>query len=236
NLPRVRSAYSFPVPDYAAAVERVEHRQAEDDSVVVPGARSILMVHGQKTPRVFVLLHGFTDSPTQFQPLGARLFATGANVYIPRLPHHSERTGRVRALGQVRAGELAAFGDSTIDIAVGLGDSVIVVGLSAGGNIAGMIAQDRPDVTRAVLIAPAIAAGRVAGSVARRVMQVGSRLPDVVRSEPADSTRPDYVQGISTRGISQVLRLGEEVKSLAEQWPARTKQILFLLNENDRTV
>src|SRR5262249_33932386 len=134
------------------------------------GARSILMVHGDRTPRVFVLLHGFTDSPRQFESLGQRFFDGGDNVYIPRLPHHAEREGRVRALGRVTARELAAFGDSTVDIARGLGDTIIVVGLSAGGNIAGSLAQRRPDVFRAVLIAPAIAAGRVSDDATREMI------------------------------------------------------------------
>ena len=130
---------SSPAADYSAAVARAQLRQAQDDSVVAPGGRSILMGHGERTARVFVLLHGFTDSPKQFESLGQRLFATGDNVYIPRLPHHAEAQGRMRSLTRITASELAAFGDSTIDIARGLGDSIIVVGLSAGGNVAASI-------------------------------------------------------------------------------------------------
>src|SRR4051812_24502895 len=154
----------LPVDSYFTAAERVAQRQSEDDSVAMPGATSILMTHGAKTPRAYVLLHGFTDSPKQFEELGKRLFAAGDNVYIPRLPHHSHRTTGVRELGNVRAQELIAFGDSSIDIATGLGDSVVVVGLSAGGNIAASIAQNRSEVARAVIIAPAINAGRLSGS------------------------------------------------------------------------
>lgn len=185
---------------------------------------------------MFVLLHGFTDAPKQFEALGTRFFEAGDNVYIPRLPHHAERGGRVRALGRVTAGELAAFGDSTVDIARGLGDTVIVVGLSAGANIAASVAQHRSDVHRTVLIAPAIAAGRVGDDVARGLVEIGSRLPNITRSDAPDSTRPDFIQGISTRGLSQVLRLGESVRAEAERTPAAARQITFLLNQNDRTV
>ena len=225
-----------PAADYASAVARTQTRQAQDDSVVASGGRSIFMGHGERTPRVFVLLHGFTDSPKQFEALGARLFATGDNVYIPRLPRHAEAQARMRSLTRVTAGELAAFGDSTIDIARGLGDSIIVVGLSAGGNVAAWIAQHRDDVQRAVLIAPAIAAGRVSDEVAHALVIAGSRLPNVTRSAAPDSERPDYIQGITTRGLAQVLRLGEEVRVEAERFPGGAHQIMFLLNENDRTV
>jgi esterase/lipase len=236
TLPRTRGTFSFPTASYFAAAERAAQRQSEDDSIAVAGAGSILMTHGAKTPRAYVLLHGFTDSPKQFEELGKRLFATGDNVYIPRLPHHSERAWGVRELGNVRVSELIAFGDSSVDIASGLGDSIVVVGLSAGGNVAASIAQNRPDVARAVIIAPAISAGRVSGSVARKLGWFASLFPDVVRAAKRDTMRPDYVQGISTRGLGQVLQLGAHVRSSAELFPAQTKQIAFLLNENDRTV
>jgi esterase/lipase len=229
-------AVGHPVADYDVAVLRVQLRQAEDDSVVATGARSIFLGHGQKTPRVFVLLHGFTDAPKQFEVLGNRFFSGGDNVYIPRLPHHAEREGKVRALGRVTAAELAAFGDSTVDIARGLGDTVIVVGLSAGANIAASVAQRRSDVYRTVLIAPAIAAGRVSEDVARGLVLIGSRMPNITRSDAPDSTRPDFIQGISTRGLAQVLRLGESVLADAERTPAAARQISFLLNQNDHTV
>jgi hypothetical protein len=61
-------------------------------------------------------------------------------------------------------------------------------------------------------------------------------MPDVVRPAKPDTLRPDYVQGLSTRGLGQVLRLGDRVRSDAQRSPAQTKQIAFLLNENDRTV
>jgi carboxylesterase len=136
----------------------------------------------------------------------------------------------------VTAGELAAFGDSTVDIARGLGDTVIIVGLSAGANIAASVAQHRSDVHRTVLIAPALAAGRVSEDVARGLMEIGARLPNITRSEAPDSMRPDFIQGISTRGLAQVLRLGESVRADAAHSPAAARQIAFLLIQNDRTV
>src|SRR5690242_13445862 len=124
------------------AVAMIALRQAADDSVVVAGGRTLLLSHGARTARVFVLLHGFTDLPEQFVVVGQHLFAGGDNVYIPRLPHHGERRAPVRSLGRVRAQELARFGDSTIALARGLGDTIIVMGLSAGGVIAGSIRSE----------------------------------------------------------------------------------------------
>ncbi len=226
-----------PRVEYSDAVARAATRQAAESNVVVRGLGSILMTHGEKTPRVYLLLHGFTDVPTQFQVVGEHLFATGDNVYIPRLPHHGERVGPVRALGRVRAPELAAFGDSSVDIARGLGDSVIVVGLSAGGAISGAIAQAR-EVRRAVLIAPAIAPGQMADEDAERtLLAITSRLPEYTRKNaPTDTANPEYIQGISSHGLSEVLGLGRRVRDDANKRAPATKDIVFLLNERDATV
>lgn len=221
---------------YDASVARVAQRQARDDSVVAPGGRSILLTHGARTPRIVVLLHGFSDSPMQFATVGEHLFATGDNVYIPRLPHHAERVAPVRALGLVRAPELASFGDSVVDAARGLGDTIIVAGLSAGGAIAAHLAQTRGDVYRAVLIAPAIGAGTISEDTERELVLAATHLPNITRSTAPDTMRPDDVQGYTTRGLAEVIALGESVRARAERDPARARDVVFLLNERDHTV
>jgi hypothetical protein len=62
-----------PTKDYDAAVARAKEVIAADSAVVAPGGESILLVHGAKTPRAVVLLHGFTDSPRQFAALADSL-------------------------------------------------------------------------------------------------------------------------------------------------------------------
>lgn len=222
--------------DFDGAIARIETRQAQDDEVAASGARSVLLSHGHPTPRAFVLLHGFSDSPSQFRALGEYFFAHGDNVYIPRLPHHADRVRRVRELGRVRAEELATFGDSSVDVARSLGDTIIVVGLSAGGAIGAHLVQTRADVFRAVLLAPAIGAGRLSDEDQRDLIQLAAILPDIHRSERADSTRPDYIQGITTRGLAQVLRLGYSVREEAGSSPARGGSMVLVLNERDHTV
>lgn len=231
-----------PVPlsapaSFADAVALVVRRQAAEDSVVVAGGRSLLMTHGARTPRVFVLLHGFTDLPEQFAVVGQHLFAAGDNVYIPRLPRHGARHAPMRALGRISAEELARFGDSCVTIAGGLGDSIVVVGLSAGGVVAANVAQSHAEVRRAVLIAPAIAAGVLSDDAGQGAVVLASKLPEITRTNaPIDSTRSDYVQGITTHGLAQVLRLGQSVREASAVQEPAAKDISFLLNEVDHTV
>lgn len=224
-------------PSYDEAVGRIAARQAQDDSVVVSNGRSILLTHGARATRVYVLLHGFTDAPTQFAAVGAHLFADGDNVYIPRLPHHAERVAPLRAISRVRGDELAHFADSTAEIARGLGDTVVVIGLSAGGVLAGWIAQFHPEVRRVVLIAPAIAPGGVSDDEGIGLVTLASKLPDVERmTAPIDTGRPENVPGITTRGLAELLRLGRRLHDEAEAAPPAAREISFLLNERDRSV
>jgi carboxylesterase len=181
-------------------------------------------------------LHGFSDAPTQFATVGAHLFADGDNVYIPRLPHHAERSAPLRALARVRAEELASFGDSTADIARGLGDTIIVVGLSAGGVIAGWIAQTHATVHRAVLIAPAIAPGGLSDDQGAGLVVLASTLPDIQRARAPDSSRLENVPGITTHGLAELLRLGRRVYDAADNKPSGARNVVFLLNELDHTV
>jgi carboxylesterase len=226
----------LPPLDYSDAIASVARRQASDQGIVVPNEGSILLTSGHLTPSAFVLLHGFSDSPTQFKAVGEYLFAAGHNVYIPRLPHHAERHSPVRALGRVRAGELASFGDSVVDVARGLGDTVVVVGFSAGGTIAASIAQMDAGVQRVVLIAPALSAGRVSDEESNLIVDVATRLPDVIRSEAEDRARPGFEQGMSTWGLGEVLVLGREVRRSARASPPGAREIVFLLNQRDETV
>ena len=143
----------------------------------------------------------------------------------------------MRSLGRVRAEELARFGDSTVAIARGLGDTIIVVGLSAGGVIAGSVAQSRAEVKRAVLIAPALAAGTLSDGQEQGLVILASKLPEVTRTNaPIDSTRPDYLQGITTHGLAQVLLLGQYVREASANGAPGAREMFFLLNEGDRTV
>ncbi|MGH7617105.1 MAG: alpha/beta hydrolase [Gemmatimonadaceae bacterium] len=230
------ASHAAPVTRYADAVARIERQQSVDARVAAVGGGTLFMTHGRRTARVVVLFHGFTDSPRQFVHVAARLFETGDNVYVPRLPHHAERNGTIGSLARLTAEELASFADSSIDIAGGLGDSVIAAGVSAGGTIAAWIAERRSDVQRVVVIAPVLEIGRVPSFLETPLMNVGLRLPNVNRSEGRDPARPDRDPGVSTRAVAQLLRLGHAVRELAQKTPPRAREIIFVVNANDHTV
>jgi esterase/lipase len=220
---------------YDRALQLVALQHADDDSVAVPEARSILLTHGSRAPRAAVLLHGVTNSPRQFRPFAERLYAEGFNVYVPRLPHHGERTGGAKNIEQMTADELRTLGDVSVNVGRGLGDSVIVVGLSAGGTIAAWIAQQR-DVDRAIVIAPALELASVPSALSQPLIGLAVRAPDITRREAPDKNARDREPGWTTRGIGQMLRLGVAVRNASRDHRPAARAVIFLLNANDRTV
>ena len=229
-------SHPFPVANYRSAIDQVERRQAADDRVVAPGGRTVLLTHGVRTPRVDVLLHGFTDSPSQFTELADSLYQRGDNVYVPRLPHHAERSGDARALAGMTAVQLRQTADSAADVATALGDTVVVVGLSVGGTMAAWMGQHRPEVRRVVMIAPAFEAGRVPSRLEGLLINLTERLPNVTRRSAPDSARPDRNPGFATHALAEVLRLGKAVEKTADRAPPKAAEFAFMLNYLDRTV
>ena len=223
------------VPSYADALQQVARTNAHEDTVAVPSGHTLLMVHGQRTPRAVVLFHGVTNSPRQFRLFAQRLFDEGANVYIPRLPHHAE-PGEMHALAEMTAEELRDCADSAVVIARGLGDTVLVAGLSAGGTMAAWVAQNRPDVNRVVVIAPAIELARLPWKLGSPVLRLSVRLPNLTVQHPRLDTVPDREDGWTTHGFGQMLRLGLAVERQAKRAPPAVHDIRFVLNQHDRTI
>jgi esterase/lipase len=229
-------SHPFPVADYRSALDRVTRRQVADERVAAPHGRTVLLTHGARTPRVDILLHGFTDSPNQFAELADSLFRDGDNVYVPRLPHHAEHSGDARALAGLTAVQLRQTADSSVDIAAALGDTVVVVGLSVGGTMAAWMGQHRQEVRRVVMIAPAFEAGRIPSRLQRFMINLTERLPNVTRRSAPDTTHPDRNPGFATHALAEVLRLGRAVDDAARKKPPRAAEFTLMLNDHDRTV
>lgn len=229
-------AHPSPTRGYADAVVRARARIDADSLVAAPGGESILLTHGARAPRAVVLLHGFTDSPKQFQALADSLYARGDNVFVPRLPHHAERGRDVGELARLTAAELCRAADAAVDVGAGLGDSVVVMGLSVGGTLAAWTAEHRPEVRRAVVIAPPFEVAHVPSMLERAIVNLGSHIPNVTRRAAPDSARPDRDPGFATHALAQVLRLGMAVRRDAEHLAPARAEVLFLVNANDRTV
>ena len=225
-----------PTADYASAISTLDVMRASDSGLVMPDGASLTFVHGRRTPRVVVLIHGLTNSPRQFRELAQQLHERGDNVIVPRLPLHGLAAANVDVLREVTAERYRSYADSAVDIARGLGDTVVVIGLSAGGNVAIWIAQHRRDVERVVIVAPALRLARIPKVLAKPALNMLERVPNYTYRQTPDTLRPHAYFGVSTRALGETLRLGASVMGDVERDAPLVHDITMILNDNDRTI
>jgi len=229
-------AHPHPIADFARAVATYDSLRAIEADLVMPDAASLIYAHDEKRPRSIVLIHGLTNSPRQFRELAEQFYERGYNVIVPRLPEHGFRAADVGALKRLTAEKYRDYADQAVDVAAGLGDSVFVIGLSAGGNVAAWIAQHRPDVTRVVVVAPAIGLARVPNLLAAPTMNLLERVPNLTFHQKPDSGRGHAYFGVSTRGLGETLRFGASIMEQADLGAPGVHDLAMVLNENDRTI
>ena len=223
------------IAEYVTAVATYDTVRTAERDVVMADGGSLIYVHGHRTPRAIVLVHGLTNSPRQFRELGQQFYERGYNVIVPRMQEHGLRAADIALLKTLTAEKYRDYADRAVDIASGLGDSVFVIGLSAGGNVAAWIAQRRPDVTRVIVIAPAITLGRVPGLLDAPAMNMMTRVPNITIRQKPDTARPHAYFGTSTRGLAETLRFGATIMAADDEAPM-VRDVTFVLNANDRTV
>ena len=197
--------------DHDAAVAKFNAGLAAADGPEVdPRCRSSLSDHGVTTDVVVVIFHGYTNCPYGFAGLAQAIFDRGANVLVPRLPHHG-LLDRIGPQGHTwTAEEMVALADEAVDVARGLGRKVVVVGLSAGGAIASWVAQNRPDVDRVVGLQPFLGIKYVPTLLGSQMVNLAETLPDSLAwwDEREASIPPDYgYPQRSTRAVAEALRL-----------------------------
>ncbi len=223
-----------PATGYEAAMVLAQLLQRAD-SAATPDGKSVVRVHGHRTPRAFVFFHGLTNSPRQFRQLTAAVYDGGDNVIVPRLPWHALKGGTASDLGRVRAEQLRDAADAAVNIASGLGDTVIVFGVSLGGDIAAWVAQFRA-VERVVIAAPALGLSHLSTTAETPAMNLMVRVPNYSKRQAPDTARPDRTLGWSTRGIGEMLKLGMAVRRNADDHAPLARDIRVLANAHDGTI
>jgi esterase/lipase len=139
--------------EMATSFPRLERLLARDHPGVDAKGRSIAYVHETRRRRSFVLLHGMSASPAQFERVARDLYERGHNVVVPRLPRHGHADRLSTALERLRADELYDAAAESVAIARELGERVTIAGFSLGGLLAAWTAQHYR-IERCVPIAP----------------------------------------------------------------------------------
>lgn len=198
-----------------------------------------MLTHGHQVARAAVLWHGLTNCPAQFAQFGQLLHARGYNVLIPRLPLHGLVDQMSGVLKDLTAEQLRAHGDAGVDLARGLGDELTVVGLSGGGVLAAWAAQFRPEVVKAVVIAPSlgiVASPTFGNGPATKVML---RLPNFYAARTEENIRmssPYVHYQRSSRGSAEFCRLGVAVMKAARRQMPAARSVLVVTNAVDTVV
>src|SRR5215469_120067 len=228
-----------PAADYSEALARFGKMEEEDGPEISTACRSILLTHGQGTEKAVVLFHGYTNCPQQFRELGQMLYEQGYNVLIPRLPRHGLADRKVENLSPLTAEELRECADASVDIACGLGRKVYVAGLSAGGTLSAWVAQNRSEVTRVVLIAPALGFTRYEGTRFQKALALLlPLLPDIRRywhDFDPDALGHSY-PGFSSWALGQLLRVSVATFAGALDQAPRVQDVALVTSRSDKAV
>ena len=160
-------------------------------------------------------------------------------MLIPRMPGNGLLDPDTEALKDLTAEQLRDCCNSAVDVARGLGDHITYAGISAGGTMAAWVAQNRPDVDQAVLIAPEFTIGRGLDVAASRFsMYLTLLLPNIMtqRFRPFTGAVGHNYHGFATRGLGQTMRLGFSVYDAARTNKLAAQSVVVITNAADQAV
>jgi pimeloyl-ACP methyl ester carboxylesterase len=233
------SSHPNPVQDYAGAVQRIEAKQAQESNLN-PVCRTQFMTHGQKTQRVIVFAHGYTNCPQQFAELGKRFYELGYNVLIMPVPHHGLADRMTDEQALLTAEEIAAYTDQVVDIAQGLGEHVTIGGLSMGGAISAWAAQYRSDVDLAVIISPGFGFQQIPTPLTVPIANYFLASPVSFEWwDPAlmENIEPSYAYPRYSRHVlGEIMRFGFSTRAGAQTTAPAAAAILVVNNGNEPSV
>jgi len=230
-----------PALTYSVAVARIDSIRAHEGPAINPECHTRLIGPGSRTARVLVILHGFTNCPKQFDPMARDFARQGYNVYVPLLPRHGMADRMTDALSRLTAAELVRAGEDAVDIAAGLGDRITVMGLSSSAVLTGWLAERRPEVACAVLIAPSLAPRSIPEPPARRLTRVLLALPNFFvwwdSKQRADLLGPNQCYPrFASRALAEVYRLGFLVLDTAARKRPKAKAVVLITTPDDEGV
>ena len=226
-------------PDQARA--HLDEADRREGAPLNPLCRSFILAGPGRHRTCVVLFHGVSNCPRSFCALAPRLHEEGHAVVAWRMPCNGYADRSTDALHRLRAEDLVRSVDKAVDCAAGIADEVIVAGISAGGTLAAWAAQTRPEVGRAVLIAPLFGLARFGPAANAALMRLGLVLPpisiwkDPIRKRAAE-VLPHAYRRQSSRGTAELLRLARAVRARADTGAAAAKTVVFVLNAADTAV
>ncbi|MGZ3650242.1 MAG: alpha/beta hydrolase [Bdellovibrionota bacterium] len=116
---------------------------------------------GQVTDKVYVLVHSYTNSPSELDAIADELRLRGQNVFSILLEGHGSRSilgGGPFSLKDVSRGDWKQDLHFGVQLAHGLGRKVVLVGYSLGGLLSILEgSRDNPEIAGFLAVAPPVA-------------------------------------------------------------------------------
>lgn len=218
-----------PASSYDDALKKISAIQAGEAALPLsPEGHSRLMIHKEKTDRVFVLLHGLSSCPEQFITFGKILFDQGNNVVIlrARCAGYSSvwNEKQLEQSGQDLINQAA----ESLDIAAGLGEHITLIGLSAGALGAAWMAEHRPGIDHVLLIAPFFGAYGWSLPALQAATTLLLYTPNFYIKKKEPLPLPKYVYpGYGTRCLAKTLELSRAIRSFQGTLPVKRLDIFL---------
>ena len=227
-------------------LDRIATARAKLEAIAEAERRDPLVnpLHGTRwwlgdrvAPICVVLLHGLTNSPPQYDLLGAQLAARGHAVVVPRLPCHGFRDRMTDALAKLRAEELEIAALEALAIGALCGERVVVAGISIGATLAGWLAA-RTRIDTGIAFAPFCGlkelyagANDTLGAVLRALPNAfGWWDPRMKEKQPPSHGYPRF----ATRALGESLLLSTDIDRAPQAEHGR--RAVLVLNANDPVV
>ncbi|MHB8461551.1 MAG: alpha/beta hydrolase [Vulcanimicrobiaceae bacterium] len=196
-------------------------------------------LHGHKTERAALLLHGLTASPTQWIDVANALFALGWNVVVARLPGHGYADRLTDALVGMTSEDLMSRSDEALDAVRDLGERITVVGFSVGGMLALRLAQQNA-LDSVVAIAPFFGWAWLPLAVQPLAMRALLAVPNAhlwwdMRLRERLMPAHGYPR-VATHAVAHAFSVGKRVRDDAMRIVPRAERIVAVLNEHEGAV
>jgi carboxylesterase len=219
---------------YAEGLRVAQTIKDLDGPNVNPLCQTRAYTHGRRTERSLVLLHGFTNCPQQMDSIGRRFFDNGWNVFIPRYPRHGYTDRLTTAIADLRAEHLVAVANRSAEVGARIGERLTVAGLSLGAILAGLVAHERDDVDRAVLIAPMLGLRPIPGPVLTVMSRLADRVPNFYvwwDQGQKDRIGPPYgYPRFATHAYAALFQCGRALIGAARREAPRSRSTVVITN------
>jgi hypothetical protein len=238
SIPLPPASQPRPCTSREEALARLLILQSAEDDRVNDACRTVLLEPSSPGAASIVIWHGFTNAPPQFLHIAEALRQAGYPVLLARMPRHGLADVLNRDLLDLTATDLTEHVDECLDIAAGLAPEVWVVGLSAGGVLAGWSGAFRKEVRRVAVAAPFAAPKAIPYPLVRLMVKFRRLIPAVYfwwdPRKKADLGESPYVYpGFPLPGMLPFLQLAESLHDRRVRPINQPDRVVLISNPGD---